>query len=49
MSTIYGLIIDPHNHNLPFGLIGQLVEHCTGVAEVRVRVPISAGLSFSIA
>ena len=32
-------MIDPYNDQLPVGLIAQLVEHCTGVAEVRVRVP----------
>ena len=34
MSTLYGLIIDPHDRQLPV----QLVDHCTGIAEVRVRV-----------
>ena len=38
---IYGLIIDPHNELLPVGLIAQLVEHCTGITEVRVQIPIS--------
>ena len=33
---IYGLIIDPHNHLLRFGLVTELVEQCTGIAEVRV-------------
>ena len=36
---MYGLIIDPHNDQLPVGLIAQLVECCTGIAEVRVQVP----------
>ena len=36
---IYGLIIAPHNDLLPVGLITQLVEHCTGIAEVRVGIP----------
>ena len=39
---IYELIIDPHNDLLPVGLIAQLVEHCTGIAEVRVQVPRSS-------
>ena len=39
---IYGLIIDPHNDLLPVGLIAQLVEHCTGIAEVRVWIPVQA-------
>ena len=33
------IIIDPHNNQLLVGLIAQRVEHCTGIAEVRVRVP----------
>ena len=36
---IYGLIIDPHNDQLPVGLIAQLVPHCTRISEVRVRLP----------
>ena len=39
---ILGLIIDPQNDRLPVGLIAQLVEHCTGIAEVRVRIPVQA-------
>ena len=39
ISIIYGLIIDSHNDYLPFGLIYQLFEHCTGNAELRVRIP----------
>ena len=35
ISTIYGLVIDP-----AVGLIAQRVEHCTGITEVRVRVPL---------
>ena len=30
------LIIGPHNNQLPVGLTAQLVEHCIGIAEVRV-------------
>ena len=33
-------MIDPQNDQLPVGLIAQLVEHCTGIAEVKVRIPI---------
>jgi len=32
--------MDPHSDQLPVGLIAQLVEHCTGITEVRVRVPL---------
>ena len=35
---IYGLLINPHNDLLPFGQIAQLVELCTSIAEVRVRI-----------
>ena len=45
-STIYGLIIDPHNNQLPVGLIAQLVEHCTGIAEVRVLVPFRSFIRY---
>ena len=38
VSSIYGLIRDPHNDQLPVGVTAQLVEHCTGIAEVRARV-----------
>ena len=36
---IYWLIIDPHNDQHPVGLVAQLVELCSGIAEVKVRVP----------
>ena len=36
--TIYELIIDPHEERLQVGHIAQLVEHCTGITDVRVRV-----------
>lgn len=32
-------LIDPHNEQLPVGLIAQLAEHCTGIAGVWVRIP----------
>ena len=35
---IHGLVIDL----LLVGLIAQLVEHCIGIAEVRVRIPVKA-------
>ena len=35
---IYGLIVNPPNDQLPVGLIAPLVEHCTGIAEVRVGI-----------
>ena len=36
---IHELIIVSHNYQLSVGPIAQLVEHCTAIAEVRVRVP----------
>ena len=44
LHVIYGLKIDPHNDQLPVGLIAQLVEHCTSIAEVGVRIPVQAFL-----
>ena len=38
---------DPHNDQLPVGLIAQLVEHCTGITEVRFES--RSGLSFATA
>ena len=35
-------MIDPRNDLLPVGLIAQLVEHCTGIVEVRVGIPMQA-------
>ena len=46
---IYGLIIDPHNDLLPVGLRAQLVEHCTGIAEVRICFVFSRVLMFPLA
>ena len=34
--------IIPNIYGLPVGLIAQLVEHCTGIAEVRIRMPVQA-------
>ena len=34
-----------HNDLLPVGLIAQVVEHCTGIAEVRVQIPVQAFLA----
>ena len=38
----YALIIDPLKDQLAVGLIVQLVEHCTCIVEVRVRIPVQA-------
>ena len=34
------------NDQLPVGLIAQLVEHCTGIAEVMGSNPNSSSVSF---
>ena len=39
-DTFNGFIIDPRDDQLPVGLIAQLVEHCSSIAEVRVQVPL---------
>ena len=39
VSMAYGLTIDPRDDQFPVDLRAQLVEHCTGITEVRVRVP----------
>ena len=53
----YEFIVDHHSyaHNLsscamwlaPDGLIAQVVEHCTSIAEVMGSNPIQAGIFFS--
>ena len=43
------LIVDPHNDLLLVGLTAQLVEHDTGIAEVRVRAPVQAFLAATLA
>ena len=40
------ILTNSHNNQLPVGLIAQLVEHCTGIAEVMgFRIPFKPGLS----
>ena len=34
----------PHNNLLPVGKIAQLVDHCTGLTEVRIQIPFQAFL-----
>ena len=38
-------VINLHNHQLSLGLIGELVEHCNGIAEFRVQIPVQAFLA----
>ena len=33
-SPLHGFIWDQHIDRLPVGLLAQVVEHCTGIAEV---------------
>ena len=40
--TIYGYIRNSQNDQLPVGSIAQLVEHCTGIAEVVGSNPVQA-------
>ena len=36
------VIMNSQNHQLPVGLIAQLVEHCTSIAEVMGLYPVQA-------
>ena len=40
--AIYGYIRDSQCDQLPDGLIAQLVEHCTGIAEAMGSNPVQA-------
>ena len=44
-SSVYGFITNQFNDLLPVGLLAQLVERCTGNAEVKVSNPVQAWLS----
>ena len=39
---LYGYITNSHNDQLRVGLMAQLVEHCTGIAEVMGSNPFQA-------
>ena len=45
-SSFYRFIWNQHNDQLPVGLLAQLVEHCTGIAEVMGSNPIQAWIFF---
>ena len=51
--TFFGYITNSQYDKLPDGLIAQLVEHCTGIAEVICSYPVQAwifsGFNFSTA
>ena len=36
---MYMILVHEFPDQLPVGLIAQLVEHCTGITEVRVQIP----------
>ena len=42
MISLHMMNIVSCNDQLPVGMIAQLVEHCTDITEVMVRVPFSA-------
>ena len=44
-SPLHGFIWNQHNDQLPVGLLAQLVEHCTGIAEVMGSNPVQAFFS----
>ena len=52
-SPLHGFIWNQHSDQLPVGLLAQLVEHCTGIAEVMGSNPVQAwifsGLIFTTA
>ena len=41
-SPLHGFIWNQHIDQLPVGLLAQLVEHCTGIAEVMGSNPLQA-------
>ena len=47
-SSLHGFIWNQHHDQLPVGLLAQLVERCTGIAEVMGSNPVS-GLIFTTA
>ena len=45
-SPLHGFIWNQHSDKLPVGLLAQLVEHCTSIAEVMGSNPIQAWIFF---
>ena len=41
-SPLHGFIWNQHSDQLPVGLLAQLVEHCTGIAEFMDSKPVQA-------
>ena len=46
--TFHGYITNLQSDQFPDGLIAQLVEHCTGIAEVIASNPVQAGIVFRL-
>ena len=42
LFILHGYVTDSQYDQFPFGLIAQLVEHCTGIAEVMGLNPVQA-------
>ena len=47
-SSLLGFIWNQHNNQLPVGLSAQLVERCTGTAEVMGSNPVQAWVFWSL-
>ena len=43
-SSFHGFNTNQFNNLLPVGLLAQLVERCTGIAEVKGSNPVQAGI-----
>ena len=41
-SSLHGFILNQHHNQLPVGSLAQLVERCTGIAEVKGSSPVQA-------
>ena len=48
LFNLHGYITNSQYDQLPVSLIAQLVEHCTGIAEVMGSNPVQAELSFGL-
>ena len=48
LFIIHGYITNSQYDQLPVGLIAQLVEHCTGIAEVMGSNPVQASIFFRL-
>ena len=46
LFILHGYVTNSQYDQLPVGLIAQLVEHCTGIAEVMGLNSVQAGIFF---